>query len=364
VISVPGIWISEANGPTGSVVNYVLPAATDNDDPSPTVTCTPPPGQQFPLGETTVTCTATDDENNQSQATFTVLVQDTTPPVLTPPADLAVQSSTPVLLSDPRVQTFLGGATATDIVDTSVTVTTNAPDPLPTGTTVVTFRATDDAGNVAEATARITVTSEPVEPGPPTDTTPPGNVRNVRGLAGNLSVAISWRAPADRDFDHVRISRSPGTGGADSSQVYHGKGTRYVATNLVAGVEYRFVIVAFDKAGNRSAGVAVVTLAGRHPLLSPANGSAVGSPLRLRWRPVRGADYYNVQFWRYGRKLQSVWPRTTSYTLPRHWKYAGKQRALRPGEWQVFVWPGFGPRSQNRYGKVHVRAVFVVVRNR
>ena len=46
--------------------------ATDDTNPSPTVTCTPPSGSVFPVGTTTVNCTATDASGNQSHCAFTV----------------------------------------------------------------------------------------------------------------------------------------------------------------------------------------------------------------------------------------------------------------------------------------------------
>ena len=49
-------------------------SATDVHDPDPTVDCVPPSGSTFPIGETLVTCTATDDADNSSLCTFTVTV--------------------------------------------------------------------------------------------------------------------------------------------------------------------------------------------------------------------------------------------------------------------------------------------------
>jgi hypothetical protein len=46
--------------------------ATDNSDPSPTITCTPPSGSGFPVGTTIVTATATDLSGNRSTCRFTV----------------------------------------------------------------------------------------------------------------------------------------------------------------------------------------------------------------------------------------------------------------------------------------------------
>ncbi len=46
--------------------------ATDNSDPAPVVNCSPASGSGFPIGTTTVTCTATDASGNSSARSFTV----------------------------------------------------------------------------------------------------------------------------------------------------------------------------------------------------------------------------------------------------------------------------------------------------
>ena len=58
---------------TGAVVNYVVTAA-DAVDATPTVNCAPVSGSTFPVGTTTVNCTATDDYSNSSNASFEVTV--------------------------------------------------------------------------------------------------------------------------------------------------------------------------------------------------------------------------------------------------------------------------------------------------
>ncbi len=76
---------------TGSeVVDYTLPTATDTGSglASPVV-CAPPSGSSFSLGDTPVTCTATDNAGNVATETFTVTVMSSvvvTPPVVGPPA--------------------------------------------------------------------------------------------------------------------------------------------------------------------------------------------------------------------------------------------------------------------------------------
>src|SRR5262249_3010878 len=58
-------------GGTGTVVNYPAPQASDNCSLM-SVACNPPSGSTFPIGTTTVTCTATDAAGNMSSCSFTV----------------------------------------------------------------------------------------------------------------------------------------------------------------------------------------------------------------------------------------------------------------------------------------------------
>jgi hypothetical protein len=72
----------ECTGPAGAAVAYDVPVATDACDVAVDVVCTPAPGSTFPIGDTEVTCTATDNAGNETACAFTVTVVDTTPPVL------------------------------------------------------------------------------------------------------------------------------------------------------------------------------------------------------------------------------------------------------------------------------------------
>lgn len=59
---------------TSLLVSYTGPIATDNCVPAPSVVCNPPSGSIFPMGTTTVTCTATDSSGNTATCTFPVNV--------------------------------------------------------------------------------------------------------------------------------------------------------------------------------------------------------------------------------------------------------------------------------------------------
>ena len=60
--------------PAGAVVEFPLPTATDDTDPSPAVGCMPAPGSLFAVGSTVVTCTATDAAGNAANLVFAVNV--------------------------------------------------------------------------------------------------------------------------------------------------------------------------------------------------------------------------------------------------------------------------------------------------
>jgi HYR domain/WD40-like Beta Propeller Repeat len=63
-----------ADRPDGAVVTYTV-TATDADDPNPAVSCSPASGSVFPIGDTTVTCKATDASGNVATGSFSVHVQ-------------------------------------------------------------------------------------------------------------------------------------------------------------------------------------------------------------------------------------------------------------------------------------------------
>jgi X-Pro dipeptidyl-peptidase len=65
--------------PTGATVSFPLPVATDDEDPSPAVTCDHPSGAKFPVGSTLVTCTATDASGNRTRTSFAILLRGAQP---------------------------------------------------------------------------------------------------------------------------------------------------------------------------------------------------------------------------------------------------------------------------------------------
>jgi HYR domain len=74
----PALVTANASGPAGAAVTFGPITATDAVDViNPTVTCSHPSGSIFPIGDTTVTCSATDTRGNSTDATFIVRVTET-----------------------------------------------------------------------------------------------------------------------------------------------------------------------------------------------------------------------------------------------------------------------------------------------
>ncbi|MEK6287136.1 MAG: FG-GAP-like repeat-containing protein [Acidobacteriota bacterium] len=73
IICPPNITVSTDAGVCSAVVTYSAPIASDNCSLAAPV-CSPPSGSTFPVGTTTVSCTATDSANLTSSCSFTITV--------------------------------------------------------------------------------------------------------------------------------------------------------------------------------------------------------------------------------------------------------------------------------------------------
>jgi len=128
-------------------------------DPGTIDTSTPPPPyrffHEFPVGSTTVMCTATDDNGLVATVSFPVVIYDEIAPVIT-------------LNGDPTITLDMGsgpytdpGATAVDNndpnVDVTIDVDSSAVDTTTAGTYTVTITATDPSGNSSSATRTVVV---------------------------------------------------------------------------------------------------------------------------------------------------------------------------------------------------------------
>jgi hypothetical protein len=168
-LTLPGTITAEATGPSGAAVTFSV-SATDLVDGSRPVTCDHLSGATYPLGSTTVQCTATDTHNNTAHGSFTILVQDTTPPTI-----VSITAS-PNNLWPPNHQmvNVTLSVIATDLVDPApmshiVSVSSNqaingpgdgntSPDYIITGPLTLQLRAERTAGNDRVYTITIATT--------------------------------------------------------------------------------------------------------------------------------------------------------------------------------------------------------------
>ncbi len=202
VASVPANITAEATGPTGRVVTYASPTATDIVDGARAVTCAPASGSTFAIGTATVTCSASDTRGNTGSASFTVTVQDTTPPVVTAPANITAEATS----AAGRVVTYT--ASASDIVD-GVRVVTCAPASGSTfaiGTTTITCSASDTRGNTGSASFTVTVQDTT----PPVVTVPANMTAEATSAAGAV---VTYTASATDIVDGSRpVTCAPASG--------------------------------------------------------------------------------------------------------------------------------------------------------
>jgi hypothetical protein len=370
--SVPANLTVEANGPAGSKVNFPTPVAVDLvDGLIAGVSCSPASGSTFALGTRAVTCSAADSRSNAGSASFNVTVADRTPPTLVIPTSFGIHATSPGGISrlNPVISAYLASASAADIVDPSPVVTSNAPEVLSIGTHDITFTARDASGNGTSRSSAIVVLPQPPPGTPPIAPPPvpkqPDNPANVSATPGTGTIKLSWSAvPGAKEYlvyrstrETLRLSQA-----GHGQLVYRGPARTFTDRGLVNGVEYRYVLVVEDAAGNQSVGVALVVVPRRDLLKSPKNGARLKKAPRLVWAADAEADYYNAQLMLGRVKVLSAWPTRPQLLLKKTWRFSGRKYTLKPGVYTWHVWPGYGARAAVDYGELLGTRTFRIVR--
>jgi hypothetical protein len=134
-----------------TVLEYTVDAF-DNCDPQVVVTCDPPSGSYFQLGETIVQCTVSDFTGNTSQCSFTVTVLRPTPPTITCPGDTTLTCS-----GGGAALRFAATATGDCDPDPTIVCSAQSGDIFPLGETTVWCKATDIFGNEDNCSFTVTV---------------------------------------------------------------------------------------------------------------------------------------------------------------------------------------------------------------
>jgi hypothetical protein len=241
----------------GAIVTYPPPTASDNASGVMTF-CSPPSGSFFPLGTTTVTCTATDTSGNTATDTFRITVIDIQPPDVAVPPNQTVNNDP----GQASARVSYPPATATDNAPgVAIACAPASGSVFPIGTTTVTCVARDAAGN--ETTRTFTVTVRDAEP--PT-IRPPASTRQGNDL-GRAGAVVRYPAPEASD-------NAPGT----SYRCAPAAGTFFpIGTTRVS-------CTATDAAGNTaSASFAVSVSLVRCTVLGNRRANRLGGTRRVDW---------------------------------------------------------------------------------
>ncbi|MBK8565583.1 MAG: HYR domain-containing protein [Saprospiraceae bacterium] len=160
-------------GTCAAVVNWQPPVVADNCAASVTVTCVPPSGTSFPVGNSTVMCIVADPSNNRDTCTFVVTITDFQAPLLDCPSDTIIE--VPFGTIDTIINN-IGLVAISDncVIDTSYyhfsgaipsggdTGNDASGEAFPVGTTTVTYFGEDASGNQSSCTVEVTVVEVPV----------------------------------------------------------------------------------------------------------------------------------------------------------------------------------------------------------
>lgn len=145
-------------GTCSTVASWVVPTATDNCDGVVSVIRTDGngynSGDEFPVGVTTISYSATDNAGNEETHSFSITVTDNEVPTITCPDHVtAYLTDNPLTIAQPTFSDNCPGAS----VINSFNSTDDASDTYPMGTTIVHWTVTDNSGNTAGCDMEITV---------------------------------------------------------------------------------------------------------------------------------------------------------------------------------------------------------------
>ncbi len=243
-VNVPAnITKSNDAGLATAVVTYT--ASSDDNYSGETLSCSPPSGNAFPIGTTTVTCTATDTSGNMTSKAFQVTVNDTEPPSLTVPGNILKST-------DPGLPTAVVTYTATaadNVPGVSLDCALPSGAAFPIGPNEVICTAIDIAGNFTSKSFWVAV----VDTEPPSITVPADITKSTDpGLA---TAVVTYTPTAADNAPGVTVACVPPSGTAFA-----------IGTTTVN-------CTATDGSGNTSSGSFLVNVVDTEPpsLTVPAN---------------------------------------------------------------------------------------------
>ena len=188
------ITVPNDPGQCGAVVNPSITTPCGG-----TITCSPAAGSFFPLGTTTVTCTA-----EGAQCSFTVTVNDTQPPMITCPANITQstdpnQCSAVVTYATPTANDNCPGVGAAVCSPLSGSTFSK-------GITTVTCAVSDASGNIARCTFTVTVSDTQ----PPTITCPANVTQSTD--PNQCSAVVHYNTTATDNCGVATLACTPASG--------------------------------------------------------------------------------------------------------------------------------------------------------
>jgi gliding motility-associated-like protein len=177
----------------GGIATWNSPTATD-DCSTTGISCTHVSGDTFDIGETVVICLAIDAAGNSTTCSFTVTVNDNSPPLLMGCPQGVLANADEGLCG---AEVIWQQITATDDCDQDIEITSNFEqgDFFPVGITEVVYTATDDGGNTTTCSFIINVedNEDPV-------------------IACPADVTMLADGTIQSDLDNIIITATPGVG--------------------------------------------------------------------------------------------------------------------------------------------------------
>jgi hypothetical protein len=338
--SPPSVDASVARSPdsNGWYTSPVGVSFSGDGGPSGNSSCTSGTYSGPDSGDAKVTGSCTDGAGNTGSTTVSIHY-DGAAPTVTPqverPPDVDGWYNHPVKVS------FAGQDGGSGVTECSPPVTYSGPDGNPAK---IVGQCRDAVGHLSDPVS-VDLRYDHTKPVRPTV--------KARRTAGGITV--SWISPG---VVRTEVRRSPGGKGKKPAVVYTGTGLRLVDRSARSPSRYWYEIRVYDQAGNVASRTLAVQPSGG--ILLPVGGAVLRKAPLVRWVPVAKARFYNVQLWRGKKKLLTTWPKETKLRLRDTWTFGGRRQQLRPGKYQVYVWPAFGTLSRPQYGKLVGRVDFVV----
>lgn len=206
---VPSGGSVNATSPSGAIVSYPNPVAADEDANAPAVSCRPASGTTFPIGTTTVSCTASDADDTPStiSTSFQITVNDTDLALTGVPANIVRDAFN----SAGAAITFTPPAAVDEEGSPAVACDHAAGSTFPIGVTTVTCQASDADDSPSVASGSFTVTIRDTDLG----LSGPGDITAVATSAAGAAVAYPAPVPIDEEgtpavtCDHASGSTFP-----------------------------------------------------------------------------------------------------------------------------------------------------------